>query len=157
MWAATCNFNCQSITDVSAIAKTIVCNVKYKILTTGLWDRCFGGWGGRIRPGVGHKTQRTVLAHGHPPTVPNVWTQKNQHDVKLRTVHTFTFMWSVSVLLTLIAPRQNPYSRAATKMLRMRLNRDERGLVVAKEQEITREDQEEPKNKWLCAVSKLTV
>lgn len=31
-----------------------------------------------------------------------------------------------------MAPRQNPYSRAATNMLRMRLNRDESGLVVAK-------------------------
>lgn len=35
--------------------------------------------------------------------------------------------------LTLIAPRQNPYNSAATNTLRMRLNRDERGLVVAEE------------------------
>lgn len=44
-------------------------------------------------------------------------------------------MYSVSVPLTVIAPRQNPYSRAATSTLRMRLNRDERGLVVAEERD----------------------
>lgn len=32
-----------------------------------------------------------------------------------------------------MAPRQNPYSSAATNMLRMRLYRDESGLVVAGE------------------------
>lgn len=45
-----------------------------------------------------------------------------------------TVYWtSVHVVLTFMAPRQNPYNRAATSTLRMRLNRDERGLVVAEE------------------------
>lgn len=40
---------------------------------------------------------------------------------------------SKSISLTLMAPRQNPYKRAATNMLRRRLYRDESGLVVAEE------------------------
>lgn len=53
-------------------------------------------------------------------------------------------MATMTATLTLMAPRQNPYSRAATRTLRVRLNRDERGLVVA--EETWEEDQRRPED-----------
>lgn len=55
------------------------------VLTTGWWDHCFGGWGGRIRPGGGRRTPRTGLAHELPPRVPKPKKKKKKKVTLLST------------------------------------------------------------------------